>query len=111
MDKKKLTLPIKIIIIGFIIGLVVAGIGGVRELNADKTNKQRAKDALKASKEAVEKANKRLEEIGTEYVTLPEMIKIYNDKGYKVEKLEDIMSNGELKYKVKMLIRNKKEAK
>ena len=55
MDKKKLTLPIKIIIIGFIIGLVVAGIGGVRELNADKTNKQRAKDALKASKEAVEK--------------------------------------------------------
>lgn len=51
------------------------------------------------------------EEIGTEYVTLPEMIKIYNDKGYKVEKLEDIMSNGELKYKVKMLIRNKKEAK
>ena len=35
----------------------------------------------------------------------------YNDKGYKVEKLEDIMSNGELKYKVKMLIRNKKEAK
>ena len=39
------------------------------------------------------------------------MIKIYNDKGYKVEKLEDIMSNGELKYKVKMLIRNKKEAK
>ena len=31
MDKKKLTLPIKIIIIGFIIGLVVAGIGGVRE--------------------------------------------------------------------------------
>lgn len=51
------------------------------------------------------------EEIGTEYVTLEEMIKIYTDKGYKVEKLEDIMSNGELKYKVKMLIRNKKEAK
>lgn len=51
------------------------------------------------------------EDIGTEYVTLEEMIKIYTDKGYKVETLDDITANGELKYKVKMLIRNKKEAK
>ena len=51
MDKKKLTLPIKIIIIGFIIGLVVAGIGGVRELNANKTKKQRSKDAYKQAYE------------------------------------------------------------
>ena len=43
MDKKKLTLPIKIIIIGFIIGLVVAVIGVVRELNANKTNKQKSR--------------------------------------------------------------------
>lgn len=51
------------------------------------------------------------EPIGTEYVTLAEMIKIYTDKGYKVETLDDIKANGELQYKVKMLIRNKKEAK
>ena len=63
MDKKKLTLPIKIIIIGFIIGLVVAGIGGVRELNANKTNKQRSKDAYKQAYENKEKLEKRYAEI------------------------------------------------
>lgn len=88
MDKKKLTLPIKIIIIGFIIGLVVAGIGGVRELNADKTNKQRAKDALKASKEAVEKANKRLEEIGTEYNALKSK---YDSKASECDEIDNNM--------------------
>lgn len=50
------------------------------------------------------------EDIGTEYVTAEEMFKIYTDKGYKVASLDDISANGELKYKVKMFIRNKKEA-
>ena len=63
MDKKKIALPIKIIIIGFIIGLVVAGIGGVRELNANKTNKQRSKDAYKQAYENKEKLEKRYAEI------------------------------------------------
>lgn len=63
MDKKKIVLPIKIIIIGFIIGLVVAGIGGVRELKANKTNKQRSKDAYKQAYENKEKLEKRYAEI------------------------------------------------
>ena len=61
-NKNKITLPIKVII-GCIIGLVVAGIGGIMQLNANRVNKQRKEAALNASKEAVAEANKRLEEI------------------------------------------------
>ena len=39
------------------------------------------------------------------------MIKIFNDKGYKVTSLSDINNNGEIRYQIKMLLRNKKEAK
>lgn len=66
-QKKKITLPIRVIIIGCIIGLVVAGIGGIKQLNANKTNEERRQAALKASEEAVAKANARLKEIETEY--------------------------------------------
>ena len=65
--KKKITLPIKIIIIGCIIGLIVAGIGVVKQIAANKTNDDRKQAALKASEEAVAKANVRLKEIETEY--------------------------------------------
>ena len=68
--KKKITLPIKVIIIGCIIGLVVAGIGGIKQIAANKTNEDRRQAALKASEEAVAKANARLKEIETEYNTL-----------------------------------------
>ena len=88
MKEKKITLPIKIIIIGFIIGLVVAGIGGVKELNANKTNKQRAKDALKASKEAVAKANKRLKEIENEYNALKNE---YDSKANECDNIDNNM--------------------
>ena len=67
---KKITLPIKIIIIGCAIGLVVAGIGGIKQLNANKTNEERKQAATKASQEAVDEANARLKEIGTEYDSL-----------------------------------------
>ena len=40
-DKKKITLPIKVIIIGVIIGIVVAGIGGIMQLNAHRINEER----------------------------------------------------------------------
>ena len=43
------------------------------------------------------------------YLTEQELIKLYNDKGYNVKTLSDISNNGELKYNVKMYIRNKKE--
>lgn len=65
--KKKITLPIKIIIIGCVIGLVVAGVGGIRQISANKTNEERRQAALKASEDAVAKANERLKEIETEY--------------------------------------------
>ena len=68
--KKKITSPIKVIIIGCIIGLVVAGIGGIKQIAANKTNEDRRQAALKASEEAVAKANARLKEIETEYNTL-----------------------------------------
>lgn len=71
-NKKKITLPIMIIIIGCIIGLVVAGIGGIKQISAGKTNEERKQAALKASEEAVAAANVRLKEIEEEYYPLKE---------------------------------------
>ncbi len=45
------------------------------------------------------------------FLSLDEMINILNINNYKVNSLEDIHNNGELKYKIQMLIRNKKESK
>lgn len=64
---KKLKLPLQIIIIGCAIGLVVAGIGGIKQVHAKKTNEERREAALKASEEAVARANARLAEIAVEY--------------------------------------------
>lgn len=69
-NTKKITLPIKIIIIGCAIGLVIAGIGGIQQFNAVKTNKARRDAALKQSEEAVKVANDRLAEIASEYNNL-----------------------------------------
>lgn len=71
-NKKKITLPIMIIIIGCIIGLVVAGIGGIKQISAGKTNEERKQAALKASEEAVAAANEKLKEIEEEYYPLKE---------------------------------------
>ena len=70
--KKKIALPIMIIIIGCVIGLVVAGIGGIRQISAGKTNEERKQAAIKASEEAVAAANARLKEIEAEYYPLKE---------------------------------------
>ena len=66
-SKKKITLPIKVIIVGCIIGLVVAGIGGIKQISAKKTNEERKQAALKSSEKAVAAANARLAEIEKEY--------------------------------------------
>lgn len=71
-NKKKISLPIMIIIIGCVIGLVVAGIGGIKQINAGKINEERKQAALKASEEAVAAANARLKEIEEEYYPLKE---------------------------------------
>lgn len=66
-NKKGISLPVKVIIIGCIIGLLIAGIGVFKQIDSKKINKEREKAALKASKEAIDKANARLEEIEKEY--------------------------------------------
>lgn len=71
-NKKKIALPIMIIIIGCIIGLVVAGIGGIKQISAGKTNEERKQAALKSSEKAVAAANARLKEIEEEYYPLKE---------------------------------------
>ncbi len=70
--KKKIALPIKIIIIGCIIGIVIASIGGIKQIGAKKTNEERKKAAEKASKEAVKNANAKLKEMEKEYNSLKE---------------------------------------
>lgn len=69
-EKKGLFLPIKVIIIGCILGLIIVGIGGIKQLSAKKTNEERKKAALKESEDAINAANKRLEEIVEEYNSL-----------------------------------------
>lgn len=64
---KKIVLPIKVIIIGCIIGLVVAGIGGIKQIDSKRINNERKEAALKASQKAVDIANNRLKEIEIEY--------------------------------------------
>ena len=63
-------MPIKIVIIGCIIGLVVAGIGLFKEIDSKRINEQRKDAALEQSEEAVDAANKRLKEIEKEYYPL-----------------------------------------
>lgn len=67
MDNKKITLPIKVTIIGCAIGLLFAGFGLFKQLDAKKVNKERHDNALKQSQEMVDAANERLAEIEKEY--------------------------------------------
>lgn len=64
---KKISLPIKVTIIGVCIGLLFAGFGLFKQLDAKKVNKERHDDALKQSQEMVDAANERLAEIEKEY--------------------------------------------
>lgn len=66
-NKKKITLPIKVIIVGCIIGLLIAGIGGFKQIDSKRINKERKAEALKRSEAAVKAANERLAEIEVEY--------------------------------------------
>lgn len=93
-NKKKISLPIKVIIIGCIIGLVIAGVGVIKQLNANKINEERKQSAIKASEEAVEQANKRLKEIEKEYYPLKEELE-------KKEQECDAMNMGDADWFVK----------
>ena len=76
-NKKGIPLPIKIIIIGCVLGLICIGIGLFKQFDANRINEERREAALNQSKAAVEEANKRLEEIEKEY---NEAKKQYNEK-------------------------------
>lgn len=78
-NKKKLPLPLLILIISVIIGLVVAGIGLIKQGAAKKTNEERYQQAYKQSQERVEAAKKRLKEIENELSPLEEQ-KSSNEK-------------------------------
>lgn len=71
-QKKKITLPVKVVIIGCIIGLVVAGIGLFKQIDSKRINEERKDAALKQSQESVDAANARLKEIEKEYYPLKE---------------------------------------
>ncbi|NLC48599.1 MAG: hypothetical protein GX758_04495 [Tenericutes bacterium] len=49
------------------------------------------------------------EDLSANYVSEEEMIKIFKDKNYSVNSLLDISNHGDIRYKVKMMIRNKTE--
>lgn len=71
-QKKKITLPVKVVIIGCIISLVVAGIGLFKQIDSKRINEERKDAALKQSQESVDAANARLKEIEKEYYPLKE---------------------------------------
>ena len=70
--KKKITLPIKVVIIGFVIGLVIAGVGVFKQIDSKKINNERKEAAEKQSQAAADAANARLKEIEEEYYPLKE---------------------------------------
>ena len=76
-NKKKLPLPLTIIIVGIIIGLLCAAFGYYKQLDAKKINKERASEALKQSETAVAHAKERLAVISNEYNELESQ---YNEK-------------------------------
>lgn len=71
-NKKKLSLPLLILIISVAIGLAVSGIGLIKQSAAKKTNEQRYQEAYELSKQNAEKLNKRYAEITEELKTLKE---------------------------------------
>ena len=73
-EKKKITLPIKVVIIGCLIGLVIAGIGLFKQIDSKRINGERKDAALKQSQAAVNAANARLKEIEKEYYPLKEQL-------------------------------------
>ena len=51
------------------------------------------------------------ENLSTNNLSEEELIKLFKEKGYKVNTLEDITNNGQIKYQLVTFVRNKKESK
>ena len=69
-NSKSISLPIKVVIIGCVIGLIVAGVGGYKQFDSKKINEEREDAALKESENALKIANQRLSEIEKKYAEL-----------------------------------------
>ena len=67
MRKKKISLPVMVLLIGVGIGLLLAGFGLYKQCEAKRINEERANTALAQSEAAVKAANERLTEIEKEY--------------------------------------------
>ncbi len=121
-QKKKITLPIKVIIIGSVIGLIVAGVGLFKQIDSQKINKERKEAAQKQSQTAIDAANTRLKQIEEEYYPLKEQYEKkqqecdtinINDSNWFDQKVKCQRESSELQSKISSLemedttIRNK----
>ncbi len=69
-NEKSLPLPLLILLISFVLGLGISGIGLVRQMMAKKTNEERYQEAYKQAQENQKKLEKRYAEITEELKTL-----------------------------------------
>lgn len=65
-NKKKMPLPLLILVISVILGAVIAGVGLLKQEQAKKTNEERSQEATNLSQQKIDAAEKRLEEIEKE---------------------------------------------
>lgn len=77
------------------------------KVNDGRTRKIESKEKIKLQ-QILGTTEDSWEDLSDKYVTEEEMINIFKSKNYNVNSLKDINNNGELKYKIKMYIRNKK---
>lgn len=88
--KKRLPLPILIIIIGAVLGMIIAIIGIFRQINAKKVNEERYNEAYQQIVENVEILKKRYDEITIE---LNELNTKYTEKQQECNNIP-MMSDG-----------------
>ena len=65
-SKKRIPLPLLILMIGVLISVILVAFGLYRQSDAKKTNEKNAQEAQKQSNEKYEKANERYAEIDEE---------------------------------------------
>lgn len=87
-NREKLSLPMKVTIIGCVIGLLFAGFGLFKQIDSKRINKERHDEALKQSQKMVDAANERLTEIEKEYNKLKDQ---YNAKEQECDSMNSNM--------------------
>lgn len=80
------------------------------KINDGRTRKIESKQKIKLQ-QILGTTEDSWEDLSDKFVSEDEMINIFKSKNYDVNSLKDINNNGELRYKVKMYIRNKKANK